>query len=364
MKKRLVLHVSESLDFGGVEAHMNVIGGNSQRSRFRHSFCSISRGGAVGARMAESGNSVAILNCPSRIPSLAATFALMRQIRKTNPEIIHCHGAEANFHGIIAGKICRVPVCIAEEIGFPNHSLRARLVFRWIYRMANSVVAISEAVKRKIVELGEVEAARCQVILNPVQMLSRRRDPPPSDQFRLGFVGRLEEVKNPLGLIKAVRILRSRGLQVCLTIVGDGSQRKMLEDEVKKFGLFDSVFLVGFAPRPFERLADIDLYVQPSISEGFGLALVEAMSMGIPVLATPVGGTPEIIDDEENGWLLSGTSAESIADAIEALVAADVAMLRAIGGKGRDSVIQRFSPDAYFMECDKFYERFIAAIGA
>ncbi len=355
-----VLHVVESLGFGGVESHMGIVGAKGNLSRFRHTFCVISRGGAVSARMVASGNSVAILNCRSRIPSLTAILALIRHIRRTKPAIIHCHGAEANFHGIIAARICRTPVCIAEEIGLPNHSPKARLVFRSVYKLADSVVAISEAVKRKIVELKEVEADKCQVIMNPTQMLAQRNAPTRSDRFQIGFVGRLEEVKNPLGLVKAVEILRDRGLETVLTIVGDGSQRAILEAEVRKLRLSDGVVFAGFDPRPFDRLAEVDLYVQPSISEGFGLALVEAMSMGIPVLATAVGGTPEIIRDGYNGWLLAGTTPEDIADGIERLSTVEDGMLEIVGKRARESVVERFSPAAYFAACDAFYERLLS----
>lgn len=357
----VVLHIVSSLDFGGVESHMYIVGGNAHQSRFRHFFCVISGGGAVSEEMINASVPVAILNRKSRIPSFIAIAVLVRHIHAISPAVIHCHGAEANFHGVIAGRICRVPVCIAEEIGLPNHSPKARRVFRWIYKLAHSVVAISEGVKRKIIEIGEVEAERCQVILNPTQMLVKRPPPAPSDRFRIGFVGRLEEVKNPLGLVGAVSLLRERGLDIVLTIVGDGSQRAILEAKVGSLGLSDVVTLAGFDPRPFERLTNVDLYVQPSKSEGFGLALVEAMSMGIPVLATAVGGTPEIITHGKNGWFLSGTGVAEIADGIEVLAAVDKTKLEAVGEIGRDSVIGRFSSAIYFAESDRLYERLLAA---
>lgn len=359
MKKKIVLHIVESLAFGGVESRMEIVGAKGNLSRFRHNFCVISRAGAVSARMVASGNSVTILNRRSRIPSLTAILALIRHIRRTKPAIIHCHGAEANFHGIIAGRICRTPVCIAEEIGLPNHTPKARLVFRWVYKLADSVVAISEAVKRKVVELKEVEAEKCHVILNPTQMLPQRNDPTPSDRFRIGFVGRLEEIKNPLGLVSAVSLLRAKGLNITLTIVGDGSQRKFLEEDMRRLDLADVLSLAGFDPRPFDRLTDVDLYVQPSISEGFGLALVEAMSMGIPVLATAVGGTPEIITHGKNGWLLNGTGPEEIAGAIEYCMMLDSHKMKTVGANGRSSVVERFAPATYFSNCDALYEHLL-----
>jgi len=355
-----VMHITSSLGFGGVESHMKILALNSHISRYEHLFCAISGGGAVADELIAAQCPVKLLNVQSKIPSLTAVWALIWEIRAQRPSIVHCHGAEANFHGLIAGTLCQVPVCIAEEIGFPNHSKKARLIFRWTYRLADSVVAISQAVKRKIVDMGEIQTSRCHVLLNPTQMLEERNLPTLSDEFRVGFVGRLEEVKNPIGLVRAVSLLRDRGVSIVLRVVGDGSQRTILEQEVATLGLTEHVILGGFASEPFAQLLDADLYVQPSISEGFGLALVEAMSMGIPVLATAVGGAPEIICDGENGWLLSGTSPAEIADKIEKIAKAKKALLEAIGKKGRESVVNRFSPAVYIKECDAFYDRLLS----
>lgn len=351
-----VLHVLTSLDFGGVESHIRIIAKNPEFTRFEHHFCAIRNGGAISEELLASGKKVAVLGVKSRIPSLSAIRDLIRLIHKKQPDILHTRGAEANFHGLIAGRICRVPVCIAEEIGFPNHSRKAQLAFRLIYRLADCVVAISEAVKCKLIDLGEVKPKRIYVLLNPTQMHSERAKPARPHLFKVGFVGRLEEVKNPLALVRAAGLLRDRGLSLKVTIVGDGSQRKMLEAEIVRLNLSEVVALTGFSPNPFELLLESSLYVQPSLSEGFGLALVEAMSAGIPVLTTAVGGAPEIITEGKNGWLLQSTDAEAVAERIGQLTSMTMDELQAIGIAGRASVVERFSPLAYFRKCDNLYD--------
>lgn len=360
--KKLVLHVVQSLNFGGVETHMKVIGGSSGFSKYEHSFCAISRGGAIATEMIEEGTDVSILECNSKIPSFSAIMSLVRHFRSVKPEIVHCHGAEANFHGIIAGRICGIKVCLGEEIGFPNHSRRARFVFRNIYRISDGVVAISEAVRLKLIELGEVSSKKIHVLLNPALFLRRNTAAEvidSSDSVKVGFVGRLEEVKNPVALVHAAGILRNRGYNLHVTIVGDGSQRQWLEDEVTRLNLAEVVSLVGFKDDPSLYISDVDIYVQPSISEGFGLALVEAMSLGIPSLASAVGGAPEIISDGVNGWLLRGTSALMVADGLERLIEVNVDTRRNVGEIGRASVLERFSPKAYFLTCDKLYDKLL-----
>ena len=356
MNGRIVLHVVESLNFGGVESHIRIIAKNPEFTKFEHHFCAISNGGAISEELVASGKEVAILGVKSRIPSLLAIRDLIRQIHKKRPNILHTRGAEANFHGLIAGRICRVPVCIAEEIGLPDHSRRAQLAFRLVYLLADCVVAISEAVKYKLINLSEVKPKRIHVLLNPTQMHSERVKPARSHLFKVGFLGRLEEVKNPLALVRAAALLHDRGLSLKVTIVGDGSQRKMLEAEIIRLNLSKVVALTGFSLNPIELLLESSLYVQPSLSEGFGLAMVEAMSAGIPVLATSVGGVPEIITEGENGWLLKSTDAEVVAERIGQLASLTIDELQAIGLAGRASVVEKLSPLAYFRKCDNLYD--------
>jgi len=360
MKNGVVLHLTTSLDFGGVESHLKIIGNNGDLTRFEHKFCAIGSGGAVSKELLASGNIVFVLNTLASIPSLIAIIRLIRLINAERPEVLHTHGAEANFHGLIVGRICRVPVCLAEEIGFPEHSWKARKIFSQVYKLADLVVAVSQAVKLKMIDLGEINSDKCQVLLNPVQILPQRTGPSVSDRFEIGFVGRLEEVKNPLGLVRAAAILRDRGIAIGITIVGDGSQRGQLETEVDQLQLYDIVTMAGFDNNPFQKLAGVNLYVQPSISEGFGLALVEAMSVGIPVLATALGGTTEIITNGETGWLLSGTDPHSIADGITNCIALGSVAIENVGQRGRGSVVERFTPAVYLRNLDRLYDQFLA----
>jgi glycosyltransferase involved in cell wall biosynthesis len=360
MTNKRVLHIVQSLNFGGVESRMRTIALNSSLSNYIHSFCAISNGGAVADELVASGKPVTVKNIQSNIPSFSAITALIKHIRTERPHIIHCHGAEANFHGLISGRLCGIPVCLAEEIGIPNHSPKARFTFRLIYRLATRVVAVSEPVKRAILKDGEAKEDQCEVLLNPFQMLEQRKAYNRGTSFHIGYVGRLEVVKNPLGLIRAIALLRNKGLSIKLTIAGDGTERNVLEREVKNLHLQENVFFLGFSCRPFEAMEDISLYALPSFSEGLSNSLIEAMSAGIPVLATAVGGTPDVIKHGENGWLLSGPSPEAIADGIEKCIALEDEKLNAVGRNGRLSVVERFSPKSFFIRCDDFYDGLLA----
>ncbi len=358
---QLVLHVLTALDFGGVESQMRLIAANAALSRHTHAFCAIAGGGAVLEALRSLGAEAAALGRRAGIPSRPAILALRRHFRQMRPDIVHLHGAEANFHGTIAARLAGVPVVIAEEIGIPRHSTRARRVFAQIYRRCDRVVAISDAVRDCILALGEAPSARVEVIHNPFEPQPFRPLAPRGGELVLGFVGRLEPVKNPMAAVEAVARLRHDGRNATLRLVGEGSLRPALERRIAELGLTGAVTLCGFDPAPFARLEGCHFYLQPSLTEGFGLAVCEAMSAGIPVIATAVGGVPEIITHGQTGWLLPEPDAAGLAATIEEALACDAARLQGIADAARETVLRRFSVAAYLTRVDALYDRLTGA---
>lgn len=351
-----VCHVVPSLDFGGVERQLELIGRHAARARAHHAFVAVGGGGRTAAALARLGCDVAIGDAPVRIPSPAAFAFLLREFRRRRPDVVHTHGAEANLHGLLAAAAARVPVRIGEEIGVPVHSPLARRVFRHAYGTAHAVVAISRAVRDEVVRLGEAPPSRVRVVYNPVALdgvgrFAAAAAPP----LRLGFVGRLFPDKNAAALIGAVRILRAEGLACDLTIVGDGPERAALDDLVARSGLSGAVRLLGYRAEPFAAMGPIHLYLQPSLAEGFGIALAEAMGAGIPVVATAVGGAPELVEHGRTGWLLGEVDADAIAAAVRTAAAAGLDGLREMGRAAARSVGGRFSPDRYLADLDALY---------
>ena len=204
MTPPLTLHILTHLDFGGVESRMRVVAAHAGKSVRRHAFCAIGQGGAVMRDIAALGLRVDALGQRVTIPSLAATRALYRHIRLLRPSVVHLHGAEANFHGVIAARLARVPVVVAEEIGIPDHSRKARAIFRQVYRRCDKVIAVSQAVANRIMEMGEAGPDQIEVIHNPFTVQEFHPPAPRDGPLLLGFVGRLEAVKNPLCAVEAV----------------------------------------------------------------------------------------------------------------------------------------------------------------
>lgn len=355
--QNIVLHLVTSLDFGGVETHMETLALQAEAVPTPLLFCAIGGGGAVEARMRQLGAEVVCLRKPVRLPALLSIVALYRLFRKVRPLVVHTHGSEANFCGLIAAWLARVPVRIGEEIGIPTHGLKARIAFRAVYALAHRVAGISNAVVDWLVANGEIPRRKGVRLYCPVQLPEFGPRPPElGTTFRIGFVGRLEAVKNPVSLLDAVADLRATGLPAELWVIGDGSQREMLEQHAQRAGVSDDVVFYGYYPgNPAELVRQCHVYVQPSLSEGFGLAFVEAMGCGVPVIVTATGAAPEIVEHDVTGWVLATGDAVSLAQCLRSAHSSGASNLAAIGEKARAAVERRFLPGAYLTEAHAVY---------
>jgi glycosyltransferase involved in cell wall biosynthesis len=173
--------------------------------------------------------------------------------------------------------------------------------------------------------------------------------------IRVGTAARLAKVKGIEYLIEAVSHLKD----VHLEIAGDGPQREELERAVTVFGVSDEVTFTGWIDDVAEEMSTWDIYAQPSIAEGFGIAALEAMALGIPVVASDVGGLREIIVDGETGFLVSPKSPGRLAARIREL-AADSELRARLGQAGRERAAKYFSRERECAAIQSAYEKLLA----
>lgn len=351
-----VLHVVTVLDFGGVESHMALIGQVRAASNFDHAFCAIGSGGRVEHGLRAAGAQVDCLGLPTAIPSLAALRGLHAKLRRERPDVVHCHGAEANFHGLLAAWFARIPVRIGEEIGIPGHGRVARWVFRAVFGCAQAVIGVSGMVTQWLVRNREVPAARAVTLPNPVALPQGGGSIAPADAaFRMCFVGRLEPVKNLDALVTAFERLVDGGAQAELWLVGEGSLRGQLEQRAAEAGLEARVRFLGYQSSPDAWMRQCHVLVQASLSEGFGLALVEGMGCGLPAITTAVGIAPDIVDDGRTGWIIDGFDVAGIVAAMERACGTPRDMVAQMGRAARDRVVPLFGPTDYLHRLDVLY---------
>jgi glycosyltransferase involved in cell wall biosynthesis len=284
---------------------------------------------------------------------LAAAAALRRRLRAGRYDIVHFHTSRAHAMAPWVRRLARAAVVTRRMDYVPN-----RLFARWLYCGAvDGVAAISSAVAGALVRAG-VARERITVIPSGVDYTHFR--PPTADEraharAALGFggadravgaVGALETRKGYRYLGEAIAVLArdsaaSRGRVVAI-LAGDGSLRDPLAAEIRRLGLVETVRIVGRVDDPRAILWALDIFAMPSLNEGLGVALLEAMACGLPAVAARVGGIVDAVDDGRTGILVAPGDADALARALASL-GADADARIAMGTAARSRAVERFS---------------------
>lgn len=352
-----VIRIVSELDFGGVEQVLaNSLPELNRRKGVEVQVIVLGKGGRVAKQLMDQGIAVLVLGLNPRIPNFKLIKSLKKKILFINPDVVHCQGGEANFHGIIAAKISKVPKIIAEEIGIPNHHSFWKWIFRWVYSKASCVIAVADRVKKTIVDLGEVEKEKVFVVYNPVISSDSYREQfsvgsrQKGEDFSFIFITtcRLVPIKNLDRLIQAFAglIKENPKRSLKLKIVGEGPERRNLESLRQKLEMDGIVEFFGFQEDVFPFLEEADAFILPSLSEGSPVSLAEAMSAGLPSIVTQVGGASEILGESNSGILINPLSVEHIQSAMQELVKLSEEGRLKMGERAKKEA-KRFSRDHY-----------------
>ena len=350
-----IVRLSTLLDFGGQERqYLSFAETDFELLQNEYIFAAIGHGGDAEQRIREKGFEVVVFNQNPKIFNLKNVWVLYKWFKKIKPDVVHTAAAEANFHGIIAAKLAGVKMIIGEEIGFPNHSFKAQLIFKIIYKFTYKVICVSKAVKDFLVATNEITPEKGVVLYNPVSSVMPIPKKLPKE-FTIITVGRFEKVKNQALLIKAFSQIENTSCQ--LILVGDGSQKKYLEQLITILKLQDRVVLTGFVSNPEKYLAASHLFVLPSLSEGFGIAVVEAMQQELPCLCSNIGGIPEFITHNETGWLFDPMQEAELIEQLNILIATPYVALQKIAKQAQLTVENRFTVRKYVENLENLYQK-------
>jgi glycosyltransferase involved in cell wall biosynthesis len=243
-------------------------------------------------------------------------------VKGINPDVIHAHIYRAGVIGVIIGRLYRIPVVISEQFsGFHRKVLSLKGIWgaRFAFRLASTVLPVSRALQRSIEGCGI--KARFRVIPNVVDtslFFYQPRPPRVKDPKRLIFVGSLVPVKGLTYLFHALAVLHNKRRDWYLDIVGDGITRTSCEQLIRRLGLSEKIAIHGFKPKTdvARLMRKADLFILTSIWDSNPCVVIEALASGLPIVATAVGGVPELIGDE-NGLLAKPGDPEDISDKIE-----------------------------------------------
>lgn len=365
-----VMLLAVGLEVGGTETHILELASRIDRAKYDVMVCSLKSGGCMADELR--GRGIRVVSLEGVGPyDVRVLFRLWRLLRVERPDVVQSFLFWANLSARLLGRLShavRVICSYHDEVVSEGWWIRAidRLTFRW----SHAVVCCSEAVRRSIAARIGGRLVRPTIIPFGVdvhgfvatdiatrQELGLRNSGP-----IIGTVCRLVEPKKGLSvLLKAVAELTKRhGDPGCqLLIVGDGPSRRLLEAMTEDMHLSPWVIFAG-SRRDISRILPIvDAFVLPSLYEGFGIAILEAMAAGKPVVATAVGGIPEFVVAEETGILVEAGSVIALADAITRLLN-DPDRARCMGVNGRARVHQAFQIAAVVRRHEQVYEACLA----
>lgn len=275
-------------------------------------------------------------------------------------KLLVSQGTVANAYARLVSKKYKITNLVtvhsdaSSEYPNPVISIIYQLVDRFLRKYTDRYIAVSKYIKSVLVESG-VPAKCISVVYNGVDCPK----PGKRDHKRLvvGSMGRLNQVKGYDILIRAFAKLENKRLR--LKIAGEGEELNNLKDLTKQLGVDSRVEFVGYKTDEFKFLDAIDVYVQPSRSEGFGIALVQAMSQNLPVVVTPAGSLKELVTDGQTGFISKEISAKSLATAMDRAIV-NIELSTRIGENAGKFVSQNFSVKKWVDETSQIYD---AAIG-
>lgn len=351
-----IIRLSTFLDYGGIESKMIKLSKWSDENEWV--FVALNKGGFAERQIQQNNKRVTCLYLDYKIPSVKTIFQLYQFLKKEKPDILHTSGAEANFFGFFAGKLAGVKNIIVEEIGIPKHSFFAKFIFKFIFRNSNKTIGESKAVIQFISNNYNVNNDDLAIVSNfglfdyDFSNILRVKD---VNFFNILMIGRLENVKNIEGVLNVFSKLINENLKVNLTILGTGNLENQLKKNVNELGIKNNVNFVGFVNDPYPFLMNSDLYVLNSFTEGFSNSLIEAMYSKTPSLSTISGAAPEIINDNEDGFLIPVDDEIALYEKIKYIMLMDRDKLESIGLKGHQKIIEGFTLAKYVENLIKIY---------
>jgi glycosyltransferase involved in cell wall biosynthesis len=269
---------------------------------------------------------------------LQAVIKLYRLIREQKPHIVNTHTAKAGFLGRIAANMARVPVIIHTYHGHVLHGYYGRVkndVLRRMERalghLTDCIIAVDPQVKRDLVDYRVAPPEKIVVVpyglhLEPYLACEthrgefRRELGLPIEAKLVGIVGRIFPIKNHRLFLDAATLVAQREPGARFVIVGDGTLRPEMEDHAHRMGIADRVIFTGWRQDLPRVYADLDLLAVTSNNEGTPFSAIEAMAAGCPVVATRVGGLPDLIQEGQTGYLVPPGDARAVAEAMLGLL--------------------------------------------
>jgi glycosyltransferase involved in cell wall biosynthesis len=358
-----IVHIDTGRELRGGQRQLILLA-DGLRQRGHEQVVVCPEGSALDERAQREGLRVFAL--PAHDPGHAYGLALLRELlREERAEILHAHDGRGQTLAALASLGLRVRRVASRRVTFlPGARVRHRFIYS---RTCHAVIAISDYVRRLLVDSG-VPSKKIEVIPDGIQfpaelpgaeLRSRSRAAwgCSDEEFVVGHVGAFTPEKGQETAIEAANLLKQQLPQAHLLLVGSGPPRVCRQMEEKVRHAPGNVRLLGFLEDLAAFFAGLDLFIMPSRAEGLGSSALLAMAHGLTVVASRVGGLPEIVEEGKSGWLVVPDSPAALAEAIVA-AASDRTRLAQFGAQARERARQ-FSSDIMRERTEALYERLL-----
>lgn len=295
--------------------------------------------------------------CRSRAGYIGGLRRLAAYLRRERIDILHTHLFDPSVVGLLAGLLAGTPTRVMTRHYSDYHTRDDKFwhtqLDKLCTRLSHAVIAVSQHTADHMVQDEGAPANKIHVVLNGIDFERVKLSDPEApqrvraefeamDKYLVLIVARLHPEKGHTYLFQALQQLRGQlDKPVLLLVAGQGPFEQAYRDEVRALGIDDMVRFVGFRRDVPDLMAAADIVLLPSVAEAFGLVLTEALYVGTPVIATQVGGIPEIIEDGRDGLLVPPADSAALAAAIRDLLL-DPLRRRSMAGSGKAKVAQSF----------------------
>jgi len=364
-----VLLLLYGVEAAGAEKVALSIAKNIDKGKFKPVVCAL-RGGRLL-------NEFLALNIPvyilgkKRGVDFSIIWKLLRILKTEEIKIIHSHNFSPNFWGRVVGRIARTPVLIITEHTIATAKTRLSKIIDFILsKITDKIIAVSNRVRDSHIKEEKIDHEKLITIYNGIESWNYdnkilgiykkqflKELGISSENYLITTIGRLEAPKGHENLLKAIPMVLKAYPKVCFLMVGDGRLKPELETLAERLSVKENVFFVGYRTDVRNILAISDLCIIPSIREGFSITLLEAMSVGKPIVATDVGGNSEAIIDGESGIIVQPGDPNALANGI-ITVHKNKILGEEMGIKARKRFEEFFTIQKMIDETEKLYESF------
>lgn len=364
-----VAQVVRSLDTGGQEVLVARLVERLDAAQFRSTVIALQGGGWLAERLRSRGIPVFCLNAPEAwSPATVARVGTL--LRREGVDVVHCHNRKALLYGGLATLLAPRSRLVYTKHGASHwEGGPTALVGRFVMRRSRAVVAVSQDIAAGVQAGNWADRSRLHTVLNGVDLdqfhpgserdsVRRTLGISTSDPV-VGTVARLSPEKDQATLLRAFQQLVRELPSAHLILVGDGALRTELERLARDLEIAQRAHFLGERQDIASLLRAMDVFCLPSLTEGTSLTLLEAMATGLPVVATAVGGNPEVVADQVSGLLVEPGQPDQLAHAL-LRVFRNREGARYLGDAGREVVRQRYSMEAMVQRYAGIYQQVLS----